>query len=248
MTFLLRQLSRTADGREIVRATSVERDTVTIGRASGSDIVVADLAVAPQHAVIERNSPRRIGIIAETGFKVEIDGRATSSGEMDVKRGGEIVVDDARIMVARDAEGAIVLTVTRTAVDAEPDDESAFSLAHVLPGKRPMVYVLIATVLAIFLAWPIWHFTRPPDPQGSRIQADRSWTPGPLSAAHHGLEGNCKACHVQAFVAVRDTACASCHKDVHDHAPPGRLATARAPLGLGGRILAGWAKAFNKPC
>ncbi|MDB5675988.1 MAG: hypothetical protein JWM65_2970, partial [Sphingomonas bacterium] len=78
MTFLLRQLSRTADGREIVRATKLERDTVTIGRASGNDIVVPDLAVAPQHAVIARNSPRRIGITAETGFKVEIDGRSTS--------------------------------------------------------------------------------------------------------------------------------------------------------------------------
>jgi hypothetical protein len=247
MTFLLRQLSRTADGREIVRATKVERDTVTIGRASGSDIVVPDLAVAPQHAVIAREGARRISITAETGFKVEIDGRATSSGEVDVARGGEIVVGDARIMVARDAEGLIVLTVTRAAADAEPDDERAFSLAHVLPGKRPMVYVLIAVVLAIFLAWPIWHFTRPADPSGARIQADRSWTPGPLSAAHHGLEGDCKACHVQAFVAVRDTACVACHKDVHDHAPPARLATARAPLGLGERILAGWARAFNKP-
>ena len=247
MTFLLRQLSRTADGREIVRATKIERDTVTIGRAAGSDIVVPDLAVAPQHAVITRNSPRRIGITAETGFKIEIDGRATSSGEVDVARGGEIVVGDARIMVARDAEGLIVLTVTRTPADAEPDDESAFSLAHVLPGKRPMVYVLIATVLAIFLAWPIWYFTSTADPAAARIHADRSWTPGPLSAAHHGLEGNCKACHVQAFVAVRDTACVVCHKDVHDHAPPARLAMARGPLGLGGRILAGWAKAFHKP-
>jgi len=247
MTFLLRQLSRTAEGREIVRETKVERDTVTIGRASGSDIVVPDLAVAPQHAMIGRKGARRISVTAETGFKVEIDGRATSAGEIDVTRGGEVVVGDARIMVARDGDGAIVLTVTRTAVDAEADDESVFSLAHVLQGKRPMVYVLIATVLAIFLVWPIWHFARPADPQGGRIQADRSWTPGPLSAAHHGLEGNCKACHVQAFVAVRDTACVSCHKDVHDHAPPARLATARSPLGLGGRILASWAGAFNKP-
>jgi len=247
MTFLLRQLSRTANGRESVRATKVERDTVTIGRASGNDIVVPDLAVAPRHAVITRAGPRRIAVAVETGFKVEIDGRVTSGGDVDVARGGEIACGDARIMVSRDADGVIVLTVTRAPADAEPDDESAFSLAPVLPGKRPMAYVLIATVLAIFLAWPIWYFTRTADPATARIHADRSWTPGPLSAAHHGLEGNCKACHVEAFVAVRDTACIACHKDVHDHAPPARLATARAPLGLGGRILAGWAKAFNKP-
>jgi len=69
MTFLLRQLSRTAEGREIVRATKVERDTVMIGRASGSDIVVPDLAVAPQHAMIGRKGARRISVTAETGFK-----------------------------------------------------------------------------------------------------------------------------------------------------------------------------------
>jgi predicted CXXCH cytochrome family protein len=248
MTFLLRQLSRTADGREIVRATRVERDSVTVGRAAGSDIVVTDLAVAPQHAVIARDGERRVSISAEDGFTVAIDGRSTSAGSIDVTRGGELVVGDARIMVARDADGVTVLTVTRIGGDTAPADERVFSLAHVLPGKRPMAWILIATVLALFLAWPVWYFTHVgAAAPGSRVQADRSWTPGPLSAAHHGLEGNCKACHVQAFVAVRDTACIACHKQVHDHASPARLATARAPLGLGARILDGWARAFNKP-
>src|SRR3569833_3473932 len=113
MTFLLRQLSRTADGREIVRATTVERDTVTIGRAAGCDIVVPDLAVAPQHAVIAREGARRIDITAEAGFKVEIDGRAVSAGDQDVVRGGEVVGGGARVMVARGAGGAVVLGVTR---------------------------------------------------------------------------------------------------------------------------------------
>jgi predicted CXXCH cytochrome family protein len=248
MTFLLRQLSRTADGREIVRATRIERDSLTVGRAADSDIVVPDLAVAPHHAVIARDGERRVTVTAEAGFTVVVDGRTTAAGAIDVIRGGELVVGDARIMVARDGDGAIVLTVTRAAVDAPPADERVFSLAHVLPGKRPMAWVLIATVLALFLAWPVWHFTHAgTNPLDGRIQADRSWTPGPLSAAHHGLESNCKACHAEAFVAVRDTACVACHKQVHDHAPPGRLAAARAPLGLGGRILDGWAKAFNKP-
>ncbi|MEG3147936.1 cytochrome c3 family protein [Sphingomonas sp. RT2P30] len=248
MTFLLRQLSRTADGRDIVRATRIERDTVTIGRAAGCDIVVPDLAVAPRHAVVARDGARRITVTVEAGFTVGIDGRSASTGAIDVARGGELVVGDARIMVARDVDGATVLTVTRAAGDAAPVDERVFSLAHVLPGKRPMAWALIATVLALFLAWPVWHFTQAgANPPASRIQADRSWTPGPLSAAHHGLEGNCRACHVQAFVAVRDSACVSCHKQVHDHAPPARLSAARAPLGVGERFLDGWAKAFNKP-
>lgn len=248
MTFNLRQLSRTADGREIVRATTVERDHVTIGRAADSDIVVPDLAVAPHHAVLTRDGERRVTILAESGFTVSVDGRSTTADAIDVARGGELVVGDARVMVARDADGAIVLTVTRAAADAVPTDERVFSLAHVMPGKRPMAWVLIATVLALFLVWPIWHFMQTSSsPVVGRIQADRSWTPGPLSAAHHGLEGNCKACHAEPFVSVRDTVCVACHKQVHDHAPPVRLAAARAPLGPGARFLDGWAKAFNKP-
>ena len=248
MTFLLRQLSRTADGREIVRATRIDRESVTIGRATSSDIVVSDLAVAPQHAVVTRKDGRRIDVTVAEGFSIGIDGRRVSSAGLDYVRGAALVVGDARITVTSDADGTTVLTVTRTASSDAPTDEQQFSLANVLPGKRRLAWVLASAVLAIFLIWPIWHFThRETNMQGAGIQADRSWTPGPLSTAHHALEKNCKACHTQAFVAVRDTACTTCHTKVHDHAAPSRLASARAPLGLGGKFLAGWAKAFNKP-
>src|SRR3546814_3972732 len=38
---------------------------------------------------------------------------------------------------------------------------------------------------------------------------------GPLSQAHHALEGRCETCHQKAFVSVRDSACQTCHKDAH---------------------------------
>ena len=53
------------------------------------------------------------------------------------------------------------------------------------------------------------------------------WTSGALSKAHHGLEGDCQACHVDAFVSVRDGTCMDCHEDDADpHAPKPRLVTA----------------------
>nr|WP_284698725.1 cytochrome c3 family protein [Sphingomonas lycopersici] len=61
------------------------------------------------------------------------------------------------------------------------------------------------------------------------------------------MEGQCEACHREAFVSVRDNACVACHKDAHDHAPAGRLALARETPGLGGQLLAKVAHAFNKP-
>ena len=59
MTFLIRQISITADGREIVRATLVEKDVLTVGRAAENDISLPDLAVEPQHARIERRGDRQ---------------------------------------------------------------------------------------------------------------------------------------------------------------------------------------------
>ena len=46
MAFLLRQISHSADGREIVRPSRVEGDRLTIGRDPGCDVHLTDLAVA----------------------------------------------------------------------------------------------------------------------------------------------------------------------------------------------------------
>jgi hypothetical protein len=251
MTFLLRRISRAADGHEIVREIAVAADFVTVGRAADNDIVITDLAVAPYHARIERQDERRLAITAalaapsSSGFTV--DGRATRRAIVDPARGAEIVTGDTCIAVSRGTDTGIVLTIASVAGDSAEHDERVFSLAHVLPGKRPSAWLLVVLILGIFLAWPVWHFAHPGKSGVIATQADRSWTPGALSAAHHALERDCAACHVQPFVSVRDTACLACHKDVHDHAPPAWLAGARAPPGAGGQILVAIAHDFNRP-
>src|SRR3546814_13443059 len=42
-------------------------------------------------------------------------------------------------------------------------------------------------------------------PQG--YHADQAWLSGPLSSAHASLKNDCKACHVEPFVAVTEKAC-----------------------------------------
>ncbi|KAJ8136457.1 hypothetical protein OY671_010330, partial [Metschnikowia pulcherrima] len=52
------------------------------------------------------------------------------------------------------------------------------------------------------------------------FHADKAWSSGHLSSAHKNLENDCQACHVKAFVAVRDNACLTCHtQDAHQHIP-----------------------------
>ena len=53
MAFLLRSLSRSADGREIVRESRVADNILRIGRDPVCDIRLNDLAVALHHATIE---------------------------------------------------------------------------------------------------------------------------------------------------------------------------------------------------
>ena len=248
MSFLLRQISQTSGGREIVRAQVIERDVVTIGRSPERDIVLADLAVSPDHARIERSDARRLTISATGTLGFAVDGRTTLRATIDSAKGGEIAIGAYRITVALEAEGQISLTVARTADAVERDAATGFSLRGLLPGKRATAWVLAVAVLVGFLAVPIWGFFHQDDRRSIyAARTDRSWSSGPLSKAHHALEGKCEACHREAFVSVRDDSCVACHKDTHDHASPARIAQARAEPGWGGRMLAAVAKGFNKP-
>ena len=248
MSFLLRQISQTSGGREIVRAQVIERDVVTIGRSPERDIVLADLAVSPDHARIERSDARRLTISATGTLGFAVDGRTTLRATIDSAKGGEIAIGAYRITVALEADGQISLTVARTADAVERDAATGFSLRGLLPGKRATAWVLAVAVLVGFLAVPIWGFFHQDDRRSIyAARTDRSWSSGPLSKAHHALEGKCEACHREAFVSVRDDSCVACHKDTHDHASPARIAQARAEPGWGGRMLAAVAKGFNKP-
>ncbi len=254
MTFLLRQISYTADHREIVRTTRIDSDAVTIGRGAENDISLPDLAVDPRHARIERRDDRRIVAVALGTLGFEIDGRTVRRGEINAAKGAELGFGGHRITVTRDAEGQIVLTVARVGAISDTAEEreeaTAYSLNGLLPGKRLTAWLLVAAVLLGFLAWPVWSYLNR-DRADTRsiyaLKADHSWSSGPLSQAHHALEGKCEACHVKAFVSVRDDSCKACHKDVHDHAPPARLAGAREAPDFTGRMLARVAQTFGKP-
>lgn len=253
MAFLIRHVSTTADGREIVRETRNDHSTLTVGRASENDVALPDLSVAPQHARIESGEGRRIRIIATGTLGFVVDGRSQKRADIDSARGAELAFGGHRITVGRTNDGDVTLTVRRVDAisDAEEEREeaSAFSLRGKLPGKRATAWLLLVAILVGFLAIPVWgYFQRGTDNRSIyALHADRSWSSGPLSSAHHGLETQCETCHVQAFVSVRDDACVACHKDVHDHAPKDRIARARAEPGPFGRFLRQVADSFHKP-
>jgi predicted CXXCH cytochrome family protein len=253
VTFRIRTIDQTAAGREIVRERELAGDTLTIGRAAENDLHLPDLAIEQQHVrlSVTANGQLRIEALGTLGFT--LGGRAATEATIAPAEGAELELGSYRVEIGT-ADGAVALTVRRSQGQEGRRTEAlrGFTLASVLPSKRPISWALLAAILIVFLAVPIYsHLTRAPqkptiDHPGT-VAMDASWTPGPLSEAHHALERNCESCHVKAFVAVRDKACLACHTDIGDHADHGRLLDARGPASWGEGFQRTVATIFNKP-
>ena len=249
MIFRIRTIEQTAAGREIVRDRDVVADNIRVGRDSACEIDLADLGVDPAHAVIADAGGGRVSVNALGTLGFTLDGRSTSSAGIDPATGAELKFGSTRIALTRDGD-AVLLTIHPQEADpgaALFDEKRSFTLSGVLPGRRVMAWLLAALVLAAFLLVPVFsNLTRAPGPKAT-VVGDASWTPGPLSKAHHALERQCTACHVKPFESVRDESCKSCHKDTHDHAMTARLDGARGDLPLGRTFLWKVAGMFGKP-
>ncbi len=261
MRFVVRQIALKSSGEEIVRRAVVESDVLVIGRDGSSGMHLPDLAVDPRHARIRAIDGETLLIESIGAQPFTVNGRSATSSELDVATGAELGFGGHRITLAREAESGLpAFTVRRVEAVSESaeaiDIGSAYTLQKLLPGKRLAAWGFAALVLLAFLAVPIWSWaTYQPlalhkdarRPAG--IHGDAAWSSGTLSLAHKNLGGDCQACHVQAFVAVRDNACMTCHKeDAHQHIADGaRLLKARGEPGGFAGFQRAVAKAFNKP-
>lgn len=247
MTFRLRSIETTAQGRAIVRDRDFAGDRVTIGRSADNTLHLSDLSLDPNHAVISQQGEGRIAIEALGSLGFTVDGKQTVSATIAPQTGGELRFGSFRVAVTQDIDGAVLLTVGQLAEAAAPDEKAVFSLAGRMPGKRVMAWLGAVAVLIGFLAVPIYNnLTR--DPAAKKgIVGDAAWSSGPLSQAHHQLEGKCESCHVKPFEAVQDKTCLTCHKGTDEHASPDRLANARGPHSWGDRQQWWIAKRLGKP-
>ncbi len=242
MHFVVRQISKTADGREIIRATTLDQGEVLIGRDSTNAIHLADLAVDMQHARLSLTTSGKVLAEAVGTLGFDLDGRTVMRAEIAPAVGGELRFGSHRLTLSQDGEAAVISvervgSVSDSTVDR--DDSKLFTLKGLLPGRRMMAWALLAAVLALFLAWPISSYleSRGVKDRPAGFHADTMWTSGALSQSHRSLEKNCQACHVNKFEAVTDTACLACHKaDAHDHAPAARLINARGAPDLEGKV------------
>jgi hypothetical protein len=210
----LRLITRQAGGGEIVRTRRLDGSRAMIGRAPGCDIHLPDLAVDPEHALLKVIGENRVSVESLTGQPFSVDGKTALHVELDVAASHVVSFGDFDLAPGLGGEDDIAITVVRREED-HASATSVFSLRASLFGRRRMAWTLGLTILALCLILPLalagnaWlgH---------SHIHPDQQWSSGPLSKAHAFLEKDCQACHQQAFVAVRDQACLTCHTATAD--------------------------------
>jgi len=260
MTFLIRQIALKANGEEIVRESRADGEAITIGRDSSCDIHLPDLAVDPRHArAVLKDGELMIESIGDQPF--EVNGRSVNRRAIDLSRGAELTFGGHRIKVDRGDGGACVFTVRRVEAISEAVEEkdlgSVYTLKGLLPGKRMSAWGFAILILIACLAWPIGSYfaSKGVEERSAGYHGDEIWSSGKLTLAHQGLKDDCQACHVEAFVAVRDNACMACHTDdAHPHvagmspqAEKDLLIAARGEPGLFGKVGRAVADGFNRP-
>lgn len=261
MRFLLRTISNRADGGEIVRETRIDAASVRIGRGNDCDVQVPDLAILLHHATLAQDADGGMRISAVSGAVLEIGGNSVNEAHLDPSLATRVTLGAHALTVGPMAESGLPLTLQRVGAlsDASDvrDEVRIFSLSGTGMNKRRLAWLSAMLVLMLFLVWPISAYMAR-DPNASPVtssvpvarsiwQADAAWSTGQLSTAHASLQNDCAACHKQAFVAVRDETCLSCHTEVHGHADADRLRIAGAHSGLKGEIRAFIADSFNLP-
>ena len=252
MSFLIRQISRTSDGREIIRAYPHDVREIIIGREASCEIHLADLAVELRHARLTLQPNGKLDVVALAGNGFEVDGSKTPQAVIDPAGGSELRFGSHLLVISVD-DGVVVITAERIEVlsDAtqEKDEIGLFTLRSIMPSRRLTAWALSIIILLALLVWPIHTFYnyQNAEKRPAAFHADSLWSSGSLSSSHAGLGMDCQSCHTEAFVAVPDSSCVACHEDVHDHADPKRLMLAKAPLNWDGKMSRKIAESFSRP-
>ncbi len=252
MTFTVHHVSFTNDGREIIRSKDYAQPTLSVGRGPGCDVALPDVSVPLDHARITANPDGTLSVDAVVGAPFLANGRSVTTLKIGRGDGAVINFGSHEFIISRAAEDVSIRVERKSAVadsSEAKDSKRVFSLGNVGGKMRIPAWILVATILATLLAWPIWtwsnfHMVKA---RAESFHADQSWSSGKLSLGHASLSKDCQACHVNAFESVRDSSCIACHTKVHEHADPQSLMGAKGEPNPFRRLLNATSRMFNRP-
>ena len=218
----LATITRNKKGEPVSTEQTVVAETLRIGRGGDCKLHLADPRIALFHAEIICGVDG-VSYIEARGGVVSIDDSFERAAKL--KPGQRILVGPFEVIVLP-AQRDVDLVLSIEMIDPLKDDLEAVK-SHVTAGlkstwlsKRAFSWLAGATVLLVFLAWPVLSALERGHgkaPATSALAADASWDVGPLSSAHTSFGSNCSACHQQPFVHVTNGACEDCHKQIGWH-------------------------------
>lgn len=227
MRCLLRAVVRRSRGVVSNQDRGFEGDHLTIGRSTDQDLYLSDLRVALHHATVVAAGAGRFVIQSAVPSGIRHNDEPVQSAFLAV--GDQVGIGDHRITV-RPPEGGHDLVLEIAQVRADPGQEVEKRVASASGsgpekglrlGVRGWSWILSMTILTLFFVVPLvahqsgamQGFLRGVIPGVS----DHAWSTGGLTEGHRYFSDDCNKCHERAFVSVRASACAECHKDQPHH-------------------------------
>lgn len=199
-------------------------DVLRIGRATDSEIYLADSRVNLEHASLTH---RGGGFFIEAVGAANIRHNGTPRSSASLAVGDTVAIGPFDLVVVAPPAG-IDFAVTIELVRAQVDELEALrsrattTIAETGLSKRRLAWGLSFVVLVLFLILPVLGFVVPGLNEATRtwpVGFDTSWDSGTVSDSHRFFARDCNACHQKAFVQVRDGACLECHAAITGHAP-----------------------------
>jgi hypothetical protein len=201
-------------------------EILTIGRAADQAIFLPDLRAALNHARVTSLGGGQYRVESLIIAGIRVNGEITYA--ITVGSGAIIEVGSTRLTLL-DARQDYDASVEVAAIDK--GEQAAIlarrskptTLAQTWIGKRWPSWIGFLGVLGLFLLLPMAaHFAPPLGTilAHSPLPGTGAWNPGELDAAHRHFSDDCRTCHQNPFLMVRDTACTSCHVKTPAHADP----------------------------
>jgi predicted CXXCH cytochrome family protein len=227
-------VTRRPRGGVSLKPSSVTADTLRFGRGAGSEVLMPDIRVGIAEAVLSlRDGTLYLNQVGTNPITVN----GVTNAAAVVKSGDEILIGPYRIEIVDPPEG-VEVALTVELVSPLGDDFARLQAQNVLAldqtwlSKRRTAWGFAVVVAALFLVLPVlaYLFNGVPDPRApertSRVipqVIDQSWNVGEISNTHKNFGGDCRSCHQNAFIQVRDSACLTCHAAVQHHVDTARF-------------------------
>jgi predicted CXXCH cytochrome family protein len=215
-------------GTAVMRKTHLlTAESIRFGRGTDNEVPLADIRAELTAASLRQGAD---GLVIEQlgDSPLRVNGQTTATSP--IRPDDEILIGPYRIVLG-DPPAGLDVALSVELVEPIGDSvqrlltQSRIGLDKTKLSKRRASWLLFTILTILCLAVPIaLYSTGGGVKQNASAPADGgssllgiAWNPGEISNPHRYFARNCAACHQNAFAAVKDSACLSCHSKIGNH-------------------------------